>query len=79
MVGIIIDDIDFDITVGFEIAILEYLLRGCMKQTIHVNHEIVDVDVDLIFDGGVDAVDFIGKAVPKEFEEVEDSHCCSVS
>ena len=53
---------------SFEIAILEYLLGGGMKQTIHVNHEVVNVDVDLTSDGCVDAVDFVGKSVPKEVE-----------
>ena len=45
-----------------------------MEDTIQINHEVVNINVDLSFDRVVDFIDFVGESIPEELEEIEDSH-----
>jgi hypothetical protein len=45
-----------------------------MENTIHINHQVINVDIHLILDRAIDTINILTEFVFEELEEVEYSH-----
>jgi hypothetical protein len=45
-----------------------------MENTIHINHQVINIDIHLILDRAIDTINILTEFVFEELEEVEYSH-----